>query len=390
MNQKELGELRRRFRPEKSAISRIYGCYVNSNREVISYLDESLGRMPGEESEKYLGLLKKTLSGTLGRNLMDIVFSTEQVMDSDEHRLLSALRESGLKDGEVRQEFYQKVIDTLDMGESNYLILLAHDAYDVPYRGRDGADQADASDTVFQYILCCVCPVKDGKPELGYFPGENEFHSCTAGQVVSQPELGFLFPAFDDRAANIYNALFYSRNAGEIHHEFIDAVFHTEAPMSAAEQKEAFESALCGGLEEACSLEVIQAVHEQLSERIDEHKESGSTEPLALTAKDVGGILRRCGVEEERVESFQAQCGQSFGESAALNPANLIDSKKFEIRTSQVLISVDPAYSYVVESRFIDGKRYLLIPAGEEVEVNGLAVGLAGEDAPEGEALPAE
>lgn len=390
MNQKELGELRRRFRPEKSAISRIYGCYVNSNREVISYLDESLGRMPGEESEKYLGLLKKTLSGTLGRNLMDIVFSTEQVMDSDEHRLLSALRESGLKDGEVRQEFYQKVIDTLDMGESNYLILLAHDAYDVPYRGRDGADQADASDAVFQYILCCVCPVKDGKPELGYFPGENEFHSCTAGQVVSQPELGFLFPAFDDRAANIYNALFYSRNAGEIHHEFIDAIFHTEAPMSAAEQKEAFESALCGGLEEACSLEVIQAVHEQLSERIDEHKESGSTEPLALTAKDVGGILRRCGVDEERVESFQAQCGQSFGESAALNPANLIDSKKFEIRTSQVLISVDPAYSYVVESRLIDGKRYLLIPAGEEVEVNGLAVGLAGEDAPEGEELPAE
>lgn len=382
MNQKELGELRRRFRPEKSAISRIYGCYVNSNKEVISYLDESLGRMPQEESEKYLGLLKKSLSGTLGRNLMDIVFSTEQVMDSDEHRLLSALRESGLKDGDIREEFYRKVIDALDMGESNYLILLAHDAYDVPYRGKDGADQADAADTVFQYVLCCVCPVKDGKPELGYFPGENEFHSCTAGQVVSAPELGFLFPAFDDRTANIYNALFYSRNAGEIHHEFIDAIFHTEAPMSAAEQKEAFESALCGGLEEACSLEVVQAVHEQLSERIDEHRESGSTEPLALTAKDVGGILRRCGVEEERVESFQAQCGQSFGESAALNPANLIDSKKFEIRTSQVLISVDPAYSYVVESRVIDGKRYLLIPAGEEVEVNGLAVGLTGEDTP--------
>ena len=382
MNQKELGELRRRFRPEKSAISRIYGCYVNSNKEVISYLDESLGRMPQEESEKYLGLLKKSLSGTLGRNLMDIVFSTEQVMDSDEHRLLSALRESGLKDGDVREEFYRKVIDALDMGESNYLILLAHDAYDVPYRGKDGADQADAADAVFQYILCCVCPVKDGKPELGYFPGENEFHSCTAGQAVSAPELGFLFPAFDDRTANIYNALFYSRNAGEIHHEFIDAIFHTEAPMSAAEQKEAFESALCGGLEDACSLEVVQAVHEQLTERIDEHKESGSAEPLALTARDVGGILRRCGVEEERVESFQAQCGQSFGESAALNPANLIDSKKFEIRTSQVLISVDPAYSYVVESRVIDGKRYLLIPAGEEVEVNGLAVGLTGEDTP--------
>ena len=59
MNQKELGELRRRFKPERSAVSRIYGCYVNSQKEVISYLDESLGLMPQEEAEKYLSLLKR-------------------------------------------------------------------------------------------------------------------------------------------------------------------------------------------------------------------------------------------------------------------------------------------------------------------------------------------
>ena len=375
MNQKELGELRRRFRPEKCAVSRIYGCYVNTAREVVSYLDESLGRMPQDEAEKYLSLLKKSLSGTLGRNLIDIVFSTEQVMDSEEHRLLSALRESGLRDGEIRQAFYQKVIETLDMGESNYLILLAHDAYDVPSRGGD--DQPGDSETVFQYILCCVCPVKDGKPELGYFPGENEFHSCTAGQIVSAPELGFLFPAFDNRAANIYNALFYSRSADELHHEFIDAVFRTEPPMSAAEQKEAFESALSGGLEDACSMAVVQAVHEQLRERIEEHRESKDPEPLALTAGEVGGILRSSGVPEDRVASFQEQCGERFGESAALNPANLIDSKRYEIKTSEPTVSVDPAYSYLVETRVIDGRKYILIPVGEGVEVNGLSVGVA-------------
>ena len=55
MNQRELGELRRRFRPEKSAISRVYGCYVNSSREIIAYIDQSLGLMPQEEAEKYLG-----------------------------------------------------------------------------------------------------------------------------------------------------------------------------------------------------------------------------------------------------------------------------------------------------------------------------------------------
>ena len=234
MNQKEINELRRRFRPEKSAISRVYGCYVNSSKEIVSDLDESLGMMPQEESEKYLSLLKKGLSGSLGKNLIDIVFSTQQVADSEEHRLLTTLWDSQLKDNEARQTFYHKVIDSLDMGDSSYLLLLACDSYDVPHRGKDDSLQADASDEVFTYIVCVVCPIKEGKVELGYFPGDNEFH-CAAGQTVAPPELGFLFPAFDDRAANIYNALFYSRKANEIHQEFIDAIFHVEAPMSAAD-----------------------------------------------------------------------------------------------------------------------------------------------------------
>ena len=379
MNQKEVSELRRRFRPEKSAVSRVYGCYVNgSSREIISYLDESLGNMPLEEAEKYLSLLKKSLSGALGKNLIDVVFSTAQVMDSDEHRLLSALRESELKDGEIRETFYRAVIDALDMGDNNYLILLAHDAYDVPHRGKDGEADPGRSEEVFSYILCSVCPVKNCKMELGYFPGENEFHSCAAGQVVSAPELGFLFPAFDDRAANIYNALFYSRKADQIHQEFLDAVFRTEPPMSAAEQKEAFEEALSGALEEAYNLEVAQAVHGQLLEKIEAHKEDKEAEPLALSAGEIGGILRDCGVAEEKAEAFRSRCGEAFG-GAALNPENLIDVKRFDVKTEHAAISIDPAYSYLVETRIIDGRKYLLIPAGEGVEVNGLSVGLEAE-----------
>ena len=374
MNQRELSELRRRFRADRSAISRIYGCYVNSSKEVISYIDASLGVMPQEEAEKYLGLLKKALSGTLGRNLIDIEFSTQQVRNSDEHRLLSALRDSGLKDGAVRQTFYQKVIESLDMDGSNYLILLAHDIYDVPYRGKDDETQADASDQVFSYIVCCVCPVKDSKVELGYFPGENEFHNYATGQIVAAPELGFLFPAFDDRAANIYNALFYSHKTDVLHQEFIDAVFHTEPPLSAGEQREAFETALSEALEDDCSMEVVQSVHEQLTQRIEQHKASKDPEPLALTAREVGGILSECGVAEERVDAFCQKCGEQFGDGAALSPGNLIDSKRFEIKTSHATITVDPEYSCFVETRIINGKKYILIPADEGTQINGLHV----------------
>ena len=353
MTVKELGELRRRLRPDKNAISRIYGCYVNSSREIISYLDESLGTMPQDESEKYLSLLKKGLSGGLGRNLIDIVFSTAQVMDSDEHRLLTALRDSELKDAEARNRFYQTVIDSLEMEDCNYLILLACDVYDVPHRGKDDELQPDASDEVFRYILCSICPVKDGKPELGFFSGDNEFHSCMASQIVSQPELGFLFPAFDDRTANIYNALLYTRTP-------------EEPPLSAAEQREGFQAALSGALDDSFNMEVVQAVHEQLLDKIEQHKESKDPEPLTVSVQEVAAILKDCGVAD--------------GDGAVLNPENIIDSKHFEVKTSDASVAIDPKRSYIVETRIIDGRKYLLIPADEGVEVNGMAVGIAAAD----------
>ena len=376
MNQKELGELRRRFRPERCAVSRVYGCYVNgSSREIISYLDASLGMMPQEEAEKFLGLLKKALSGNLGRQLTDVVFSTEQVADSEEHRLLSALRDSELKDSAARENFYQKVMDALDLDGANYIILLAHDAYDVPHKNKN--DETDGSEEVFSYILCAVCPVKDCKMELGYF------HSCAAGQVIGAPELGFLFPAFDNRAANIYNALLYSRKPDQMHHEFIDAIFRTEPPMSPAEQKEAFQNVLTGALE-TCSLEVLQAVHGGLLSKVEAHKERKDPEPLAVTAKDVEDILTDCGVTEEQSQAFAAQWEEAFG-PAAMNPENLVDCKRFDLKTGQASVSLEPDASAMVETRFINGRPFLLIPIQEGLEVNGIPVEYLSknEDAPE-------
>lgn len=374
MNQKELNEIRRRITPTKCGISKIYGCYVNSNREIISRIQESLGLMSEFETEKYLSLLKKVLSGSLGKNLIDIVFSTQQVMEGEEHKLLSTLRKTGLNDSFSREDFFQKIIETIDMGDQSYLILLAYDTYDVPYRSKDGEDQADASDRVFPYILCSICPIKEQKPELAYYPGDNEFHTRSINQIVSAPELGFLFPAFDNRAANIYNALFYAKNDGQIHQEFIDAVFHTEPPMSAAEQKETFQSVLSDTLDSDCSYGVLQAVHEQLRERMEQHKESKDPEPLDLTSQEIGSILRDSGVSDQRVQTFEETCAQQFGGDVALKPANLIDSKKFTVETPQIKISVDPESSYLIETRIIRGRKYLLIPADDGVEVNGISI----------------
>ena len=379
MNQKELNELRRRFKLDHNSISRVYGCYVNGNREIISRMDASLGLMTQEEQEMYLGLLKKSLSGSLGRNLIDIVFSTQQVAGSEEHRLLQTLRQSSLQNAAAREALYRKIIDAIDMQDRNYLILLAADTYDVPHKGSDDEVQADASDRVFQYFLCSICPVKDPEMELRYSNEQKEFHSASTGHIALAPELGFLFPAFDDRAANIYNALFYSKNAALLHQEVIDAVFRVEPPMSAEEQKNVFSAALGDTLQEDCSYDVVQSVHEQLRGRIEEHKESKDPEPLELSVQEVGEILAGSGVPGEKVEAFRAECRRQYGEQAALNPKNIIESKKFQVNTPEVKISVAPEFSYMVETRIIDGRKYLLIPADEGVEVNGINVSIAKE-----------
>lgn len=358
MNKKEISELSRRFKLEKSNISKIYGCYVNSNKEVISYLDESIGLMPQEEAEQYLAFLKKVLSGAPGRNLTDIVFSTEQVSDSDEHRLLMALRDDHAV---ARQSFFQAVIENLDMGDSNYLILCANDAYDVPRRGRSDNE----SDQVFRYFVCAICPVKDGKLELGYYSGENEFHNCLARQIVGAPELGFLFPAFDNRSTNIYNALFYSRRPDEIHYEFIEGVFRVELAMTPAEQREAFESILDEAVE--CRIDVVRAVNEQLKAKVDEAEES-----ISVSCADLSAILADSGATEEQLKTFKEAYNDRFGQTT-LNPENIVDIRHFEMKAGEIKISVSPDQSFLVETREIDGKKYIMIPAAE-VELNGLPV----------------
>lgn len=375
MNQKELNELRRRFKPDRTAISKVYGCYVNSSRQIISYVDAPLGLLSQEEQEMYLNLLKKSLSGTLGRNLIDIEFSTRQVADSDEHRLLQTLRQTELQAPNARESLYRRIIDAIDMGESSYLILLAADTYDVPHRSRDDQEVPDGSDTVFRYFVCAICPVKDPTLALQYSDQDKEFRGSSTGHIALPPVLGFLFPAFDDRSANIYNALFYSKDTAQLHQEVIDAVFCIQnAPMSPQEQQNVFTSALTETLEKDCSYDVVQAVHEQLRGRIQEHKDSRDPEPLTLSVREVGDVLTGSGVPEEKVEAFQEACRRQYGQDAALNPRNIIEAGKFQIATPEVKITVPPEYSYMVETRIIDGRRFILIPADDGVEVNGIPV----------------
>lgn len=378
MNEKEISELRRRFRADKSNIARVCGCCVNEKREIISRFDQSLALMGQEDAGRVLGLLRKSLSGTLDRNLVDIPFETSQVAGGEEHGLLMTLRSSQLRDEQALDTFFQRAAQSLEL-EGNYLILLAFDAYDVPYRSRDGLKQEDASEEVFSYIVCSVCPVKLTRETLGFSADENRLCTLAADWAVAAPETGFLFPAFDGRSTNLYNALLYTKDTARSQEGFVKAVFGTPASMPAQEQMETFHTILADTLSDACSYEVVHAVHDQLRGLMEEHKAAHVEEPLTVTGQSVGQVLSACGVEPQQVEAFERQCDAAYGTGADLSPRNLVDPKQLELRTPDVTIRVSPDRGDLVETRIINGARYILIRAEEGVEVNGVQVRIRDE-----------
>ena len=373
MNEKEIGEIRRRVRRDRSNMTAIYGCYVNSQKEIVSVFRQSVGMMPENEAEKYFGVMKRTLSGTVGKNLIDIRFATAQVAGSPEHNLLMELRKSALQDEDKRMELFQKIIDTVSMPDG-FVILVGCDSYDVPFKSKDGEEQADASSEVYTYLLCAVCPVKLRKPGLKYMAESKEFHDGGAVNELCAPEVGFLFPAFDDRSTNIYNALFYTHSPKQENGAIIDALFHVRAPRPAAEQKKSFEALLGSSLAESCSLEVVQSVHDHLRQCIEMHKESKIPEPLLITKEQVKDSLRESGVGEEQVAKFSVSYDEAFGFEAELHPKNIIDNRRFEIKTPDVSIKVNPERCDLLETRVIGGVKYILINAEENVEVNGVNI----------------
>ena len=373
MIDKEVAELRRRYRQDRSNITKIHGCYVNVHGELVSAFTLSMGLLPEGEQEKYLELLKKGISGRMGKTLSDLSFSTAQVADSDEHRLLMRLRDSGLEDEEAVQTLYEKIAGSLHLAD-NYLILLAADRYDVPFRSRDGFRQEEGSEQQFSYILCSICPVKETKPVLRYDSAEGKFHERGTDWVAAAPEVGFLFPAFDDRATNLYGALYYTKNTDSSYEEFVSAVFNLQPPMPAGTQRETFREVLTDALEDECSVNVVQNVHTALRELVLTHKETRAEEPLAVTRQEVGAVLEHCGVSEPKMAAFNVKYDEAFGGGSEVPPQNLLGAAQLEYRTPDVVIRVNPDRQDLVQTRVLGGAKYLLINVDEGMELNGVSV----------------
>ena len=371
MIKQEISELKKLFTQNNCSITRICGCYVDGEKNKKTELKQAFLALPEEEMFKYFEILRKTLSGTLGKNLLTLEFPLATEDEGGTQEFLLRLRDSKLRDERLLEEFYDKIIETYEF-VGNYLILIVHDVYDVPGRTMDGLDMEDASDEVYEYILACICPVNLSKPGLSYNAEENTFQNRIRDWVVGLPETGFLFPAFNDRCADIHSTLYYSKNSEDLKESFVEQLLGCPLPLSAGGQKETFHALIEETLGETCDIEVVKNIHDKLNELAEEHKEEPS--PLVLDKNEVKTLFANSGVSNEKLEEFDRHYEETAGDDTPLLVSNVLNTRSFEVKTPDIVIKVKPERTDLIGTQTIDGKECLVIELGGNVEVNGITV----------------
>lgn len=369
MNKKEIREIKKQYSHERCSITRICGCYVDGEKNIKTQIREAFLSLPEEETFKYFNIFKQTLSGTLGKNLLNMEFPLDAESQGGTQELLLKLRDSKLRDDALLDEFYQKIIENYYFPE-NYYIILIHVAYDIPGKSTDGSEMFDASEDVYEYLLCSLCPVKLSEPGLSYDAEHNNIGNRIRDWIVDRPANGFLFPAFNNRSTDIHSILYYSKKSEELQPDFVESIFGCTIPFTAEKQKETFNYLIQDTLGDACDYEAVKNIHNHLTEMVEEAKDS--PDPLVLSKPDVKRLFELSGVPEEKLETFDQTFEAAAGDKASLFATNIASIRKFKIETSDVVINVDPERTDLIETRIIDGKECLVITVNDHVEVNGV------------------
>lgn len=404
MNKKEVAEIKRRLKKESCTISKMVGCYVNSSKDKVCTFSESFLSLEDEEFHKYLEIANKTLSGTVGNNLIELEFPIEAEENGAPQQNLMALKKSGLEDENLYNAFFDHIIETYDF-VGNYLILLYYDNYDVMVKTSDNM-KLDESEETYEYIICSICPVMLSKPGLGYREDEHRIGARIRDWVVGPTDSGFIFPCFTDRSSDIHSIMMYTKKADDPHKELWEMGLGCASKLTTQEKKNAFTNILTQtiGPDKEDTSDIIVDIQANLNDYIEEKKEVvGKDDDIMLDSEVVEEILKDVPISEEKTEKITKNYEEFFKE-ALPEAEEILDTKVLknnELRlekkslqervadlTSQlkesgvigedgkendIIVKVNPEKIEQISTTFLDGKKCIIIPVddGEKATING-------------------
>lgn len=377
MNKKEVSEIKRLFSSrERSPVTRIRGCFVDTEKNKKMESKDAFITLDEEEQYKYWEIFKKSLSGTLGKNLLNLSFPEDQEKEGGSQPMLDALVTTELRDDALAEDFFDKIIQSYEYID-NYYIILIHNAYDVPKITTDEIKLEDASDYVYNFIMCCVCPVKPGKGGLKYNPASNIIENCVREMMVDPPEQAFLYPAFNDRNRDIHHMLYYTKNAEKISSAIMEDVLGCVTPYGAKEQKNLFNATIEKGLGDQCQFDTVRALHNNIADKMaGRTEEEKNAEPEEISENSMVNLLRQSGVDDDGIENFRSEYKSAMSSPQPVLLNNVVNNKKFTVNTPDVTVTVNPMKTDLVETRLVDGVPCLVVELTDKVQVDGIDIHL--------------
>lgn len=352
MEKSDVKEIRKAVKAKESVIDWVYGLYVSSENEIVWEHTDYLRDMEEAERFRHMTMFSKVLSPHFGRDSFPLLISGQQ-------DLLLSLR----VEKRVTEDFsqFRDLLLSTYVHTDPYYATLTRIIYDVPVKTKDKLS-LDDSEFVYEALLFCICPAKLSTPALGL--KDDKVAELDRRWTIGNPRCGFLYPAFDGRMEDRNETLIYSTEPDT--EDFINKLFVPAdgvQPVGPKAQKNLFADLLSRmdiGITDAAAI----------SEGILDHAAEEEAGDL-LDARDVSRIAEAAGVrldEEKLQEAYQEAIGTVPISVDALADKNIV------VKTDAAAIKLPTDKAQLIETRTIDGRDYILIPADGSIEVNGMSV----------------
>ncbi len=350
MERTDMKELRKAIKAKDTVIDWIYSIYVDAENNLCWEDLTQLIDMEDAERFRHLTIFSKALSTRLGIDAHPVRIR-EQAADLLEMRSFSG------KSTEAFAPFRDRLLESYTHTDP-YYAALARIAYDVPTKASDGRALEDG-DTVFEALLLAICPATLSKPVLGYdldHVGELERR-----WQIGNPTCGFLYPSFDNRSEDRNEVLI--RSAAPENEDFLGELFRVSgetAPVGVKQQRELF-------CEMLSRLDVDLGEAAAISETMVE--KAAELESPVLDQMEMKKIAEAAGVDTEQFDEI-------YEDTVGATPIAItaVTDSSVTVKTDTVTIKLPAENAQLVETRRIDGRDYILIPADGTVTLNGTPV----------------
>lgn len=373
MNKKEIAEIKKNFNGDSGlfTLNRVLMCCIDTEGDIKCIQNKSFAMLSDDECEVLYESLKKTLSGTLGKNLTEYAFPNVSYEEGGAENILYETVKTKLEDENTVNKLAERIKKTYRT-DTVYCAIIAHCTYSVMTKTKND-DFSGEGENVYNFVTAAFCPMSTNSDGLFYNSETNAVEKKANTDLIigKAPADGFLYPVFSDRAPDINHVMVYTKTPKKPNLTLIEDLLDCEFIMTAESEKEKFHDVLSNVVGDELNMSIITKVNEGINDVINQNR--AETSPVKIDSSRLKDILFDAGVSDEKLSRLKEIYDTFTDEdSKGFTAVNIVDNKTV-VSTPDITVNVGKDAAEKVRTGFFGGKKCLIIDLEDAaVKVNGM------------------